>query len=122
MKTTDPVDKAEYASNKQNMLSGNTYVTAMLREDVDKYPPRDYLVRIPVGTFVMGVGNCDHGHTICAQWDCVESWSLDYKIMLWRTNAGRLIADKLRIPRTFKFERKGIERIRHEDALMEDPA
>lgn len=119
--TTDPVATAEYFADKSNSVSGGTYVSAMLRENVDRYPQRDYLVRLPVGTFSYGHGNCDHGHTICATWECVESWSVDYKLMLYRTGGGRLIAAKLRIPATFRFDRQGIAILRHEDCMIEDP-
>jgi hypothetical protein len=85
---------AELMSNKDYSVSGNTYVSAMLRGDIGKYPMRDFLVRLPV------IGKrdvCDHTVTICPTWECVESWSIDYALYFHRTGGGRRIARELKI-------------------------
>lgn len=81
--------RAEIASDKRRSLSGSTYVSAMLRDDLDKYPWRDGLRRIPA---VNDPGKCEHGITICSDWNCLESWSIDFRLYLNRTGAGRRIA------------------------------
>jgi hypothetical protein len=88
-KKADAELRAELAADKRRSLSGSTYVSAMLREDTDKYPWRDGLRRIPA---VSDPGMCEHGITICSQWSCLESWAIDWRLYLNRTGAGRRIA------------------------------
>lgn len=111
--------RAQVASNKSISLSGNTYVSAMLRENEGRYPPRDFIVRLP---YVEDARQCQHGVTICSTWECVESWSVDYEVRLWRTGAGREIARKLRLDLNKPLNRKGITVLRHEDFVTSDPA
>jgi hypothetical protein len=79
------------AADKSISLSGDTYVSAMLREDIGKYPLRNHLVRLPVTS----LDDCEHCVTVCAKWDCIESWSCDYRLFLDRTGAGRKIAEEV---------------------------
>lgn len=95
MSPMDPIKRqaraehlAEVASDKRNQLSGNTYVSVILREDEDKYPRRDYLRRIPATT----PDKCHHGITICSEMQCMSSWAIDYRLFLSRTVAGRRLA------------------------------
>lgn len=80
--------RAEQCADKRRALSGYTYVSAMLREDVDKVPWRNGLRRLPA----MTPDKCHHGITICSLWECLESWAIDYRLYLHRTAAGRTIA------------------------------
>jgi hypothetical protein len=90
MKAFDAEQAAERAGDKRVNLSGATYVSAMLREDLEKYPWRDNLRRLPATT----PDRCQHGVSICSQWSCLESWSIDYRLFLHRTGAGRRIANE----------------------------
>jgi hypothetical protein len=80
--------RAEQCADKRIQLSGYTYVSAMLRDDVDKRPWRAGLVKLPAAT----PDKCHHGITICSLWECLESWAIDYRLYLHRTAAGRTIA------------------------------
>lgn len=108
---------AEYNSNKAKQLSGNTYVSAIMREDLDKYPPRNYRVRLPI----LQPKDCDHAHTICATWECVECWAVDYRLFFFRTNGGRSIADALRLDHGVHLHANGdIRKLIHEDFMIQD--
>lgn len=85
---------AEAAADKSVQWSGNAYVAAMLRENIGRHPMRDHLVRIPLAQ----PDRCAHGITICPTWDCVESWSIDYRLLLHRTGGGRNLAEQVRWP------------------------
>lgn len=114
-----PIDP-HYASDKSVQLSGNTYVSAVLREQLENRPLRPFRVRL---SYHNNASHplCKHGVTICATWECLESWSIDYAIFLSRTGAGREIATKLHIDPYTSFPRKGIEILHHEDFVIDEP-
>ena len=118
MKRSFPEDKAAYASNPNVQLSGTSYVSAVPREYLHMVPLKPHRVRLPLP----GAGTCEHGVTICATWECIESWSMDYRLFLHRTVAGREIAAKLRIEPTRDLDHLATMPLRHEDFVMEDPA
>lgn len=89
------------------MASGNSYISVVMRED-------DKLGKVP---YYRDPDKCDHGYSMCPTWDCIESWSIDYKVLLHRTVAGRELAAKLEIdPVKFaQAEHIGLTKLNRED-------
>lgn len=85
-------------------MSGNAYLSAWLEGDRAKLP-----VKKP--------GRCDHVEHICP--DCIQSWSIDYNILLDRTNAGRRMAETLKVDEHISAEelRAELQRRRHAGLL-----
>lgn len=111
-RVSDPETRAIQAADPNYQLSGKTYIAAFLDNK---------LVRLPVVKY----GACDHSFSICAQWQCIESWSMDYRLMFWRTVAGRELAAKLRIDDHVNLyaehERVGLQLLDHESYVIDDP-
>jgi hypothetical protein len=83
----DPQGRAEALSEQGYMASGNSYVSVVMRED-------GRLGKVPYYT---NPEKCDHEFSMCPTWECIESWSMDYRVLLHRTNAGRDLAERLDI-------------------------
>ena len=62
-------------------------------------------------------GKCDHGYSMCPTWDCIESWSMDYQVLLHRTGAGRELASILEIDPVKFADAKhvGLTKLKKED-------
>ena len=85
---------AARAADRSYAMSGHAYVAAMYRDDFISWTTtggryRHLMHRLPLAT------NCTHGVTICAA--CAPSWSIDRRLMLWRTHGGRKLAAELGI-------------------------
>ena len=78
----------------RSVLSGARYVAARL-------PGIDYSPVLPKGQHrsdairLAARARCDHATTMCADRECVESWALDWQLLLPRTVAGRGLIDAL---------------------------
>lgn len=104
---TDPQGRAEALSDQGYMASGNNYISVVMREDNKQG-------RVP---YYRDPSKCDHGHSMCPTWTCIESWSMDYRVLLHRTGAGRELAAKLEIdPVKFsQAEHVGLDTLKIED-------
>lgn len=69
------------------MASGNSYISVVMRDDGRSG-------KVP---YYRDPSKCDHGFSMCPTWECIESWSMDYRVLLHRTGAGRQLADALNI-------------------------
>lgn len=109
-RATTPEERAENLSDPTYSASGLTYIAVVMRED-------DKRGRVP---YYSNPDKCDHGHTMCPTWDCIESWSVDHRVELHMTVAGRQLAVKLGIdPKQFsEIDRSGIEILKVEDFMV----
>lgn len=82
-----PEGRAEALNDQGYSASGNSYISVVMRED-------DKTGKVP---YYDNPEKCDHGWSMCPTWDCIESWSMDYRVLLHRTGAGRRLADELQI-------------------------
>lgn len=71
-------------------LSGSAYVSAVDRNESNLEYLQIPLRRRPE--------QCDHVSTICPTMKCVASWSIDHRLMPWRTAGGRDLAATLGFP------------------------
>lgn len=82
-------DRATRLNEAGNAVSGYSYICVA---------PRDgELGKTHKVPFQKDPDKCDHGIEMCASWHCVESWSMDYQVLLWRTVAGRALAERLNV-------------------------
>lgn len=104
-----PEDRAAVLSETGSMASGASYISVVMREDGRHG-------RVP---YYRNPDKCDHGFSMCATWKCIESWSMDYCVLLHQTVAGRELADKLNVdPVKFaEHRRTGLESLKIEDFL-----
>jgi hypothetical protein len=84
---TTPEGRAEALATQRYAASGNNYISVVMR---DGHKPG----RVP---FYRNPEKCDHGWSMCPTWECIESWSMDYEVLLHRTGAGRELAETLDI-------------------------
>lgn len=116
--STTPEDRAIVLMNQRErgVVSGHTYISAVLEGRQTMIPYIKNTDRL----------KCDHAFAMCAQWECVESWSMDYVVLLMRTVGGRDLAAKLRIDPLVSLHdehiRVGLVLLKHEDYVIEDPA
>lgn len=110
----DPEGRAQALQDQSYMASGQSYISGTLEGVAVKIP---YCRNTPKTL-------CDHAFAMCGQWQCLESWTMDYKIDLHRTIAGRDLATKLRIdPVTDlhgEHQRIGLYLLKHEDYVIEE--
>lgn len=71
-------------------ISGSTYVSVVLRENLAQLTARPNTVLSKI--LIAAPDRCDHSTTICSEWNCMESWSVDYRLLLHRTGGGRGLA------------------------------
>jgi hypothetical protein len=69
------------------MASGQSYISVVMRSDRSHG-------KVP---YYRDPGKCDHGVSMCPSWTCIESWSMDYQVLLPSTVAGRELAAELNI-------------------------
>lgn len=102
-----PEERATVLNEQGYMASGTSYISVV---------DRDYRSRGKI-PYYRDSSKCDHGISMCATWECIESWSIDYRVLLHNTVAGRELAAELNID-PVKFattERHGIEHWNIED-------
>lgn len=68
-------------------LSGNAYISVIMRDGTGERS------RIPL----VAATNCDHTYTICPTAECLNSWSLDYRLFMRRTGGGRKLTDQFHL-------------------------
>lgn len=102
-----PEERAFAISDPSYMASGHSYISVIMRDD-NKHG------RVP---YYRDPSKCDHSFSMCPTWDCIESWSMDYKVNLHLTVAGRDLASQLNInPAKFAFaEHNRLEYLKRED-------
>lgn len=89
---TNPEGRAQALGQQGYMASGNSYISVVMRDD--QRPGKVPYYRDP--------DKCDHAWAMCPTWECIESWSMDYEVLLHRTGAGRRLAEALNID-PYKF-------------------
>lgn len=89
------------------MASGYTYISVVMRDTREQG-------KVP---FYSDPEKCDHGFSMCPTWECIESWSMDYQVLLPNTVAGRRLARELGIDpvRFAQADHVGIEMWRIDD-------
>ena len=96
-----PEERAQRLSESGYMASGNSYISVVMRSDLKPG-------KVP---YYENPDKCDHSWSMCPNWSCIESWSLDYKVLLPNTGAGRRLAKTLNIdPAKFALgDHEGLE-------------
>jgi hypothetical protein len=110
-RATSAEGRAEVLSDKTYSASGAQYVSVEMRGRLERG-------RVP---YYQDPSSCTHGISMCPSWDCIESWSVDYKVNLHVTLAGRDLASRLGID-ALKFadaDRFGIKRLEYDDFKVE---